>query len=179
MNTFVETDRFFLREILEKDVEGLFALDSDPEVHRYLGEHPVKNRQQVEEIIAYVRRQYEVNGIGRWAIIDKKSHEFVGWTGLKYEEEVRKEAPYYDLGYRLRREFWGRGIATETALASLEYGFRQMKLKKICAAAHVDNIGSNRVLSKVGMQLLSPFEFEGEMHNWYELDKSDWEKMRK
>lgn len=55
---------------------------------------------------------------------------------------------YYDLGYRLKKKFWVRGIATETAFASLEYGFKTMNLSEIYAGAHIDNIASNKVIQK-------------------------------
>lgn len=178
MKIFVETERFLLRELLPSDVEGMFALDSDPEVHKYIGNHPITSLEQAEEIIDYVRRQYVQNGIGRWAIEEKSTGEFVGWTGLKLEDQVRPGQPYYDLGYRLRQPFWGKGIATETGIASLEYGFNTLELPEICGAAHIHNLGSNKVLSKVGMQLQSVFNYEGATHNWYVLDIETWRKQK-
>ena len=54
-------------------------------------------------MISFIRAQYVKNGIGRWAIIDKNTEDFIGWTGLKYEQNLRKEFNYYDLGYRLKK----------------------------------------------------------------------------
>lgn len=176
MKVFAETERCILRELVETDAPGILALDSDPAVHRYLGEQPIQHLQQAKDIIAYVRQQYLDNGIGRWAIIDKKDGEFIGWTGLKLEDQVRPGQTYYDLGYRLRTPFWGQGIATETALASLHYGFSTLKLPEICAAAHIHNQGSNKVLTKVGMQLQAVFNYEGATHNWYVLQADTWRK---
>jgi ribosomal-protein-alanine N-acetyltransferase len=172
MNFSTETDRFILRKIEKTDVDGLFLMESTPEVHRYLGEMPLQNKAQTEKIIDHIQRQYEANGIGRWAVIDKKTGDFVGWSGLKYEQEVRPDRPYYDLGYRFRKEYWGQGIATETSIASLKYGFEVLDLKKICAAAHIENIASNKVLQKVGMKLIETFDAFGDPHHWYELDSS-------
>ena len=175
MKIFTETPRFLLREIVEADAEGMFLLDSDAEVHKYLGNHPIQSLDEAQDIITYIRNQYQENGIGRWAVIDKQDDTFIGWSGLKYETVVRPGQPYYDLGYRFRREYWGKGVATETALASLAYGFEIMQLSQICAGAHVENIGSNRVLQKVGMLQKEPFIYDGEPHNWYTLDKQDWQ----
>lgn len=106
------------------DVDPFFEMDSDPEVHKYLGTQPVKSRDQIVETIHYVRQQYIDNGIGRWAIADKFTNQFIGWTGLKLVKEImNNQTNYYDLGYRLLRKYWGRGYATETAQASLSYGF--------------------------------------------------------
>ena len=170
MNFFTETDRFILRKIEKTDVDGLFKMESTPEVHHFLGKMPLQKKEQAAKVIENIRNQYQVNGIGRWAVIDKKTGDFVGWSGLKYEQEVRKDRPYYDLGYRFRKEYWGQGIATETAIASLKYGFEVLKLEKICADAHINNIASNRVLQKVGMKFIETFDAYGDPHHWYELD---------
>lgn len=176
MKIYIETNRLILREIDECDLQGIFELDSDPEVHRYLGKKPIKGIQESESIIKYIRKQYEEDGIGRWAVIDKKTNEFIGWSGLKYEKEVRTEMHYYDLGYRLKKKFWGRGIATETALEALNYGFQKMGLKEIYAGAHIDNIGSNKVLQKVGLKFLETFEYDSAPHNWYKITKNEWQE---
>ena len=176
MKIFVETEQFILREIVLEDLEGMYALDSDPEVHKYLGNHPVKSREQSRKIIEHVRNQYVVNGIGRWAIIDKSSEDFIGWTGLKYEEKFRGDFKYYDLGYRLRRKYWGKGIATETAIVSLKYGFEELGLKEIYGSAHIDNIGSNKILKKVGLKFVEKFDYQGEVLNGYQIEKKDWKK---
>lgn len=171
MKVYVETPRFLLRELTDADVPGLFALDSDPEVHRYLGNKPVKTIEESEAVVRLVRKQYEENGIGRWAVIDKASGDFVGWSGLKYEKNLRSGLHYYDLGYRLRRPYWGQGIASETAEAAMRYGFHEMGLSELFAAAHPDNIGSNKVLQKLGFIWMEYFDYEGTLHNWYRLGR--------
>lgn len=174
MPIHMETNRIILRAIEESDIQGIFELDSDSEVHRYLGKKPIKSLQEAKAIIKYIRKQYEENGIGRWAVIDKMTNEFMGWSGLKYEKEVRKEMHYYDLGYRLKKKFWGKGIATETALASLNYGFQVMSLHEIYAGAHIENIASNKVLQKVGLNFIETFEYDGAPHHWYKINKHEW-----
>ncbi len=174
MTIHIETDRFILRDIEMTDAPGILALDSDPEVHRYLDNDLIGTTEEAEAIITHVRKQYKDNGIGRWAIIAKATNEFVGWTGLKFEEGVRTEFSYYDLGYRLRPKFWGQGIATETALLSLKYGFTELELAEICAAADVENVGSNKVLQKAGLRWAETFDFEGTPHHWYTIRQADW-----
>lgn len=175
MQASIETNRLILRAVQEDDLQGIFELDSDPEVHRYLGKKPIKSFRESKSAIRYIRKQYEADGIGRWAVIDKRTNEFMGWAGLKYEREVRKEMHYYDLGYRLKQKFWGKGIATEAALASLNYGFRTMGLEAIYAGAHVENIASNKVLQKVGLKFIEIFEYDNDPHNWYQITKKEWE----
>ncbi len=176
MNVHIETDQYLIRDIEHTDIQGMFELDSDPEVHRYLGNQPIQSLEEAEKVIYFIRSQYEEFGIGRWAIELKESGDFVGWTGLKYEQGLRPDRSYYDLGYRLKRAYWGKGIATETALEALKYGFEQMNLTQICGAADIDNVASNRVLKKVGLQFVEIFEFQGLPINWYTLSKTEWSK---
>ncbi len=175
MKGVIETDKFILRNLEPKDAQGMFELDSDPEVLRYLGNNPLISVDQSKKIIENVLKQYEKNGIGRWAIIDKETSEFIGWSGLKYEEKVRAFG-YYDLGYRLKKKFWRKGIATETALISLDYGFNQLKLDKISATAHIENIGSNKVLQRVGLSFVETIKIDSEPCNWYSIVKEEWVK---
>ncbi len=178
MKIFVETQRLIMREVLESDAPGFFALDSDPEVHRYLGNQPVKTLEESEAVIRHIRKQYAENGIGRWAVIDKATNDFIGWSGLKYETNARTNTRYYDLGYRLRRKYWGQGLATETAIESLKYGFIHLNLPEIAAAAHTENAASNRILTKIGFALVDAFLLDGEVHNWYKLEKPTWLEMQ-
>ena len=172
----LETERFILREFIDADANGIYLLDSNPNVHKYLGNKPIKTIDTARKIIQNVKIQYKNNGIGRWAIIDKKTNEFVGWSGLKLEKDINNRETYIDLGYRLRQEFWNKGIATETAIEVLKYGFSVLNMTQICAAAHIDNIASNKVLSNIGFDCIEQFNFEGIPHNWYEINKINWVK---
>lgn len=174
MKILIETERLLLREITEADAPGLFELDSDPEVHKYLGHKTVTHLSESEDIVKHVQRQYLENGIGRWAVIDKATNEFIGWAGLKYEKNIRKNTHYYDLGYRLKRKFWGKGIAMEASVEALKYGFNQMNLTEIFAAAHTENAASNRILTKLGFTFIETFDYDGTVHNWYQLKKSTY-----
>lgn len=175
MNIFIQTDRLILREILPTDVDGMFALDSDPEVHKYLGNKPVTSKEQVVAVINFIRQQYIDNGIGRWAVIDKHTNDFMGWAGLKFVTELtNNHQNYYDLGYRLRKKYWGQGIATEAAKASLQYAFEQLKTHEVYAMADCENIGSNKILKKLGLQFIKKFDFDGIEHNWYCITEEEY-----
>lgn len=175
MKVFITTERLILREILPTDVSGMYELDSDPEVHKFLGNHPVKSKAESLGLINYIRQQYVDHGIGRWAIIDRKTNEFIGWAGLKFvTKETNHHKDYYDLGYRLIKKFWGQGIATETAFATLEYAFNILQVKEVFAMAARDNLSSNRILQKAGLNLKESFELEGVTHNWYKIESSEY-----
>ena len=82
MQFHIETERLLLREFRTTDTADLFKLDSDPEVNRFLGNKPLKIVAEAEAVVAYIQQQYAENGIGRWAVIEKSTGDFVGWSGL-------------------------------------------------------------------------------------------------
>ena len=175
MKIFAETERLILREMLPSDMEGMFELDSDPEVHKYLGNKPVTDREQIIQVINQIRQQYVDNGIGRWAIIDKKTDEFIGWAGLKFVSELtNNHQNFIDVGYRLRRKYWGQGIATETGTLALAYAFNQLNAQEVYAAASCENIGSNKILHKIGMNLVETFYYEDIKCNWFKIDRNGY-----
>ncbi|MFA6262095.1 MAG: GNAT family N-acetyltransferase [Bacteroidia bacterium] len=180
MKIFAETERLILREIVPEDEAALFELDSDPAVHTFLGNNPVTHTEQIREIILFIRRQYEAFGIGRWAMIEKTTGAFLGWSGLKYiTETTNNHIHYYDLGYRLMRKYWGKGYATESALASVEYGFTILKQQRLYAATHHLNQNSMHVLQKCGFRLWGTYEDYGALQNWFVLTREDWESRMK
>lgn len=171
----IQTDRFILREILPTDIDGMYELDSNPEVHKYLGNQPIGHKEQLVDVINFIRQQYLDHGIGRWAIIDKKTQDFVGWAGLKFvTNDTNNHIHYYDLGYRLIQRYWEKGIATEVAQACLQYGFEQLNLKEIYAMADANNEGSNHILRKLGFCQIESFDLEGILHFWYKIEKSEF-----
>jgi ribosomal-protein-alanine N-acetyltransferase len=173
MNLILETDRLILREIKPSDAEAFFAMDSNPKVHRYLWNKPVQKIEEINEIIESVRKQYVDNGIGRFAMISKDTNEFIGWAGLKYNTEmVNNKVNFYDIGYRLDENFWGKGYASEATFAWLKYAFEIMNIKTMEAAAHSDNAASNRILQKIGMQMTEQYLEDGVCWNWYQLENN-------
>ena len=154
------------------DAEGMFDLDSRPEVLKYLGIPPLTDIEQSREIIRYVQQQYESHGIGRFAVEWKATGEFVGWAGLKFlTEPLNGHVKYHDLGYRLLPKFWGMGIATEASLASLDLGFSQMGLQAIYAGVLPENAASCKVLEKVGMRFVNQFGLLNLTWNWYAMER--------
>jgi [ribosomal protein S5]-alanine N-acetyltransferase len=167
MTIFAETPRLLLRELQATDAPSMFELDSDPEVHRYLGNRPVLTLTQSQETIAFVRRQHQANGIGRWAVELKETGEFLGWAGLKLiREPMNGHIDFYEVGYRLIRQHWGRGYATEAACASVAYGFEVLRLPVLYAIADMRNLASRAVLAKAGFQHAGEFEHEGVATAW-------------
>lgn len=177
MNIHIETDRLIIREMRPEDEAGMFAMDSDPEVHRYLGNKPYEDIKQSRENIAYILQQYKDHGVGRWTILLKDTNEFVGWTGFKrMTEMVNGHVNHLDFGYRHASKFWGQGLAYEAAQAALKYGIKTMGFKDIYAMTDVENKGSRRILEKLNFKLVEIFPYDGPSFwvqglpvTWYEL----------
>ena len=169
MKTVLETQRLLLRPLEFSDAEGMFLLDSNPNVHIFLGNRTVKSVEESHGWIANIRQQYVDNGIGRFAVIERSSGEFTGWAGLKLERNVNGRESFYDLGYRFREEFWGKGYASEAAKAWVTYGFSDMHLPVINAFVSEQHLASRAVLEKCGLRHTETFEYEGAPEYWYEM----------
>lgn len=175
---YAETERLILREFLAKDAEDFFEMDSDPEVHRYLGNNPAQHVDDSKAMIESIRQQYADHGIGRWAAIEKATGQFIGWSGLKFIVDPEKnQSHFYDVGYRLMRKHWGKGYATESAKAALQYGFEQMGLTEIIGTAHEENVRSRHALEKCGLRFVEKFDYKGLTCDWLSISKNEWEEL--
>lgn len=174
-NIFVETERLLLGELLPLDDKGMFELDSDHEVHQYLGDAVVEKIEQSQEVIEMIRKQYREHGIGRWAVLEKATQNFLGWAGLKLSKDtINKHSNFYDLGYRFIQKYWGNGFATEAAKASLLYGFEVMELHCVYAQADSANTASRNVLEKSGLRYVETFDDDGYAVDWFAITKEEW-----
>lgn len=170
MNLILETQRLLLREILPSDAEALFEMETNPNVHKYLWNKPLTQISEVHNYIEFVRKQYRDHNIGRFAMILKETNTLIGWAGIKYNTEtVNNKIHFYDIGYRLNEQYWGKGYASEATYAWLDYGFNIMKIKIMDAAAQAENVVSNKILQKIGMLQTEQYLEEGVAWNWYEL----------
>jgi RimJ/RimL family protein N-acetyltransferase len=141
-----ETARLLLRPFTTADFDDLYSLYSDPEVMRYIGAG-VRTREETEQGMVRTADHWSRIGLGMWAVFEKDTGRFVGRCGL----QPLAETPEIEVGYALHREFWGRGYATEGALAALRFGFETAGLNRIVAIARPENTGSRHVMEKAGM----------------------------
>lgn len=173
MKFHIETERLILRELRMTDLDGMFELDSDPEVHKYLGNKPVKTIGESKIILENVLNQYQERGIGRWAAIEKNTGDFIGWSGIRLNTEYNMNGftKYYDVGYRLIKRYWGKGYATESGKAAVDYAFKTLKLQELYATTEIGNQASHNALLKIGLTYIEDFYFEQEQLNlrWYQI----------
>ncbi len=180
MKFHIETERLVLREIRDGDLEGMYELDSNPKVHKYLGNKPITTKEQAASYIKSIKSQYIERGIGRFAIIEKATGTFVGWSGIKFntgeKESIGDKKDFYDIGYRLIENFWRKGYARESAEAALAFAFNELKLETIVGTAETENKASNKILKKIGLQYSETFAYKDVMLHWYTLNNKDYAK---
>lgn len=169
---YLETKRLILRKLEEGDYERLFLLDSHPEVMKYIGMPTLSKVEESKEVVKMIMQQYEDTGVGRLAVIEKESGLLIGWSGLKLNtSEVNGYQNFYELGYRFLPETWGKGYATESGKASLDYGFNDLKTEVIYAYAHSENEASTHILTKLGFEKTGEFIEPDGVCFWYELNR--------
>jgi RimJ/RimL family protein N-acetyltransferase len=165
-NLIIETERLLIRPFSRKDIAPSYAMNLDAEVSKYTGDGGVVSKEEIERrIVENVFGDYQKYGFGRLAVELKAENKFIGFTGLKYLEDMDE----VDLGYRFMKEYWGKGIATESAKASVELGFKQLGLKKIIAMVLPENTASIRVLEKLHFQFEKEIIEDNQLAKVYSL----------
>lgn len=166
MRFILETERLIVRELDEDDAEAVLAFNGDPLVMRTTGE-------PLWSDLAETRRRlrdypdYREHGHGRWGLVLRGEGRLIGFNGLKYLPELGE----VDLGYRLRRDCWGRGFATESSLAIARFGFEVLGLERILGLVLPGNHASVRVLEKIGMRREGSVEYDGALAERWVLTK--------
>jgi RimJ/RimL family protein N-acetyltransferase len=148
------TPRLILRPWRPDDLDGLFDMDTDPEVMRYIGDGSVHTREQVKATLRKFLQPPSQRGLGLIPIEDRATGEFLGWTGLARPFFLPSVMPAVEAGWRLRRSAWGRGIATEAARAAIAALLPDLDLTEeggqLVSIRHPDNAASERVMAKLG-----------------------------
>ena len=140
------TDRLLLRPFREEDLEPWATLNADPEVVTYLG-GPI-SREESDRIAHAVNARYESEGWGFLAIERRTDGAFLGAGGFSREQWYPDDL---EIGWRLAREYWGHGYATEAASSWLEYGFTTLDLPRVIAVTDTPNTRSIAVMRRLGM----------------------------
>lgn len=146
----IETERLILRDFQSEDWVHVQAYARDPHVVRYLDWGP-NSEEETQAFIARAmadagredRRKFDL------AVVFKPTGALVGGCSLRLEEQDPQAAA---LGYVLHRLAWGQGLGTELARALLQAGFQQLGLRRVWAKCRPDNVGSYRVMKKVGLR---------------------------
>ncbi|MEE5113720.1 GNAT family N-acetyltransferase [Pseudomonas alliivorans] len=148
MNT-TRTDRLVLRDFEVADVPALAGILGDPHVMRY-SVRGVLSEQATGEFVRNCMHAYRVDGFGPQAVIEVETNRLIGFCGLNAEQV--DQVMEVEIGYRLAPSYWGRGLASEAALATLRHGFQTLQLTSVIAIVQPENIASVRVLHKAGFR---------------------------
>ena len=144
----LETKRLLLRAIQAEDIHPLVQLWTDPEVTRYMG--GPREQAYLEKVFAEDLNNPTPDIYDLWPVIEKASSQVVGHCGL-LDKEIEGQ-PEIELTYVMAKSAWGKGYATEMALALKQYAQEQMGLDRIVALIDPDNAASERVALKVGLR---------------------------
>lgn len=142
------TEHLLIRQIESTDVDAMHAVYGDADTMRWVGDAVPLAREHCAEWIVITQRNYALRGYGMSALVARHSGEVIGFCGLVHPGGQ----PEVEIKYALRREFWGKGFATEAVAGMLAYGASAFLIARVIATTSPENIASHRVLGKAGMQ---------------------------
>jgi len=154
----IVTDRLLMRPFSLDDIEPFSQICTNPEVMRYIGNGKPLDKETVKTQITNWIHLYDKQGYGLLALTLKENQQLIGFCGLLHQTVDAED--FVELGYRLDQAFWGKGMATEAALAIKNYALNQLKIPTLISIIHHENIASKNVASKVGMKLMKKTTFK-------------------
>jgi len=177
----LESERLVLRSWRAQDRAPFAALNSDPAVMEFFPA-PLSTAES-DALAGRFEAELAERGFCPWAVEERESRAFIGFVGLHDVPPYLAFSPAIEVGWRLARSFWGRGYATEAALASLRFGFETLGIDEIVSMTSVVNLRSRRVMERLGMSrdpaddfehLGVPEHHELRPHVLYRLSADDW-----
>lgn len=147
--TIIETERLTLRTFLAADLPNFALLHANPEVMRYLG-GMLLDRSTTDGIAAGAQRAFAATGIGKIAVERRADGAFLGMCGLSVESWYPDDV---EIGWRLARQYWGEGYATEAGAAWIEHAFDRLGVSRVISVTDVPNLRSIAVMKRLGMRL--------------------------
>jgi len=169
----LKTQRLILRGFREADLDAYADMCAHPEVMRYIGTGQPLSREESWRNMAMIVGHWQLRGYGLWAVEESQTGEMIGRIGCWQPEGW----PGLEIGWSLRRAYWGRGFATEAATAAMNYAFTQLQRSHIISLIHPQNTASVRVAKKLGEKLQETTEIFKTEVLVYGLSREDWEKM--
>jgi RimJ/RimL family protein N-acetyltransferase len=184
----IETARLELRAWDHRDLATYARIIADPAVMRHMGSGP---RYRIERAVAALLRplafaearrriahmvgHWKTWGYGEWAVEEKESGELIGQVGLVHQADWFADRTNVEVGWMLARRAWGRGLATEGALATLAFGFGELGLERLVSITRPANLRSLRVMQRAGLSFAGRTRWKGEEVVWYAIDRANWD----
>ncbi|MDV2079251.1 GNAT family N-acetyltransferase [Marinobacter xestospongiae] len=179
----LQTERLRLRQWCPGDREPFARMGSDPEVMAYFPS--LLSREDSDAMADRCQALIQLRGWGFWALETRDGGEFVGFVGLHEPAAELPFSPCVEIGWRLAREAWGRGYATEAASAALDFAFDQLGLAEVVSFTTLENRRSRAVMERLGMRSAADENFEHPAvavgnplrpHCLYRLGRDDWRR---
>lgn len=179
-----DTARLYLRQWRDADRAPCAAMNADPEVMEFFPS--IHSRETSDASIDAWTAQFAAQGWSNWAAELIDTGEFVGFVGLSVPRRTLPCSPCVEIGWRLARPFWGRGLASEAATAALRVGFERVGLDEIVSVTTLANRRSRAVMERIGLRDQSQdFEHPGvpeghplRPHCLYRIDRPAWRAAR-
>jgi len=184
--TTLKTERLILRPWTDNDREPFFILNSDPVAMEYF-EKPL-SREESDTAVDRIMKHFEEKGFGLWVMESKETGEFIGTTGIFIPYFEAAYTPCVEIGWRMGVKYWGQGLVSEAARASLKYGFENVETEEIVAVTVPTNFRSRAVMDRLGMTHDPKADFDHprvsdghkyKRHVLYRLKKTEWLKSLK
>ncbi|MGD6993607.1 GNAT family N-acetyltransferase [Sutcliffiella horikoshii] len=155
----LRTERLQLRSLTLRDSDVIFSYFSQPEMTRFYGMEPFQTRIEADKFIKDFIDDY--TSLYRWGIVEKETNSLIGTCGFHAISEKHQRA---EIGYEIDIPYWGKGYATEAIGALVHFGFEAMNFHRIGANVYPENVGSRKVLEKLGFThegLLRGYLYQG------------------
>jgi len=167
----IETERLLLRTYKTDEMEKVYELSSDRDVTKHFPPYFTINKEEVLASLPTRLYRWRTQGFGQFGVFGKTDEDLIGYCGFQYLDRTEAVEIYYGFF----KNHWGKGFATEAARAAVRFGFEQVKLPKIAAVTHPDNIESQNVLRKLGFKGGESAEFYQMPVVYYEITAEQYE----
>jgi RimJ/RimL family protein N-acetyltransferase len=159
----LSTERLGLRRWLDSDIKPFAEMNNDVDVMRFFPK--ILTDTETLEMVQRINLHFDKNGFGLFAVENKLTKEFIGFTGFAIPTFDAFFTPCVEIGWRYKKEVWGQGFATEAANACLKYGFDILEFDKIVSFTSILNVNSEKVMRRIGMAYVAEFEHPKVEHN--------------
>jgi RimJ/RimL family protein N-acetyltransferase len=169
--TVLETTRLRLEPMTEAHLDGLFAMNSDPAVMRYISGVP-ETREATLAMIKRVQQRWKHWGFSWWSLCEKDSGDIIGAGGVQYLG--LDPANPHEIGWRLRADKWGQGLASEAARCMTAFAFEELDAPLLCAICHPENRASSRLMERLGMLYRRQEVWNDMPSSVYDITAAQW-----
>lgn len=167
----IVTKRLILRGYEEDDLDAFTDMYGNPDVMRYIGSGQTSNRSESWRLMAVMLGHWHLRGYGSWAVEERTSGAMIGRVGCWHPEGW----PGFEIGWMIRREFWGKGFATEASSVAMEFAFEELEQPHVISIIQPENAASRRVAEKLGEKLEGTAEVLGKECVVYGISREEWE----